>query len=141
MNKAFRQIKKYWKINLITFIIGFVIGVVIFCLIFFLRERTLGDAVNGTSIGGVSILFVGLLMWVSHLGAFDTITFGFRQLFSAVFSKDPIRDGTYADYKEDKAEKRSNSSYNFVAMIAAGLTIMIAVLVLEILYQIQLANV
>ena len=77
-------------------------------------------------------------MWVSHLGAFDTIVFGFKQLASSVFSKDPLRNGDLADYKEDKALKRSNSSYNFVIMIFAGLLMLIAVLVLEIFYHIEL---
>ena len=135
MNKALIQIKKHWKTNLITFIIGIVIGIAIFCLMFFLRTMCLKDAVDGTSIGAVSVLFAGLLMWVSHLGSFDTIAFGFKQLFSSVFAKNPLRDGTLSDYKEEKSEKRSNSSYNFVSMIAAGLILLIPVIVLEIIYH------
>ena len=107
MSKAFKQIRKYWKTNLITFVIALVIGV----------------------------LFVGLLMWVSHLGAFDTIVFGFKQLTSSIFAKDPRRDGNLVDYKAMKAEKRSDASYNFVTMIFAGLLMLIAVLVLEIIYH------
>lgn len=135
MNNALIQIKKYWKINLLTFIISIVVGVGIFCLIFFLRNMTLLAAVDGSAIGGVSVLLVGLLMWVSHLGAFDTFVFGFKQLGSMFFAKDARRDGNYADYKQNKAEARANSSYNFVAVIAAGLLLLIAVAVLEIIYH------
>ena len=135
MNNALIQIKKYWKINLLTFIISIVVGVGIFCLIFFLRNMTLLAAVDGSAIGGVSVLLVGLLMWVSHLGAFDTFVFGFKQLGSMFFAKDARRDGNYADYKQNKAEARANSSYNFVVVIAAGLLLLIAVAVLEIIYH------
>ncbi len=135
MSKAFKQIRKYWKTNLITFVIALVIGATIFCLLFFLRDKSLFDAVNGASIAAVSVLFVGLLMWVSHLGAFDTIVFGFKQLASSIFAKDPRRDGNLVDYKAMKAEKRSDASYNFVTMIFAGLLMLIAVLVLEIIYH------
>ena len=135
MNNALIQIKKYWKINLLTFIISIVVGVGIFCLIFFLRNMTLLAAVDGSAIGGVSVLLVGLLMWVSHLGAFDTFVFGFKQLGSMFFAKDARRDGNYADYKQNKAETRANSSYNFVAVIAAGLFLSIALIVLEIIYH------
>ena len=135
MNNALIQIKKYWKINLLTLIISIVVGVGIFCLIFFLRNMTLLAAVDGSAIGGVSVLLVGLLMWVSHLGAFDTFVFGFKQLGSMFFAKDARRDGNYADYKQNKAEARANSSYNFVVVIAAGLLLLIAVAVLEIIYH------
>ena len=135
MNNALIQIKKYWKINLLTFIISIVVGVGILCLIFFLRNMTLLAAVDGSAIGGVSVLLVGLLMWVSHLGAFDTFVFGFKQLGSMFFAKDARRDGNYADYKQNKAETRANSSYNFVAVIAAGLFLSIALIVLEIIYH------
>ena len=138
MNNAIKQIKKYWKINLITFLVALAIGATIFCLMFFLRSQSLYDAANGASVASVSILFVGLLMWVSHLGAFDTFAFGFKQLGSMFFAKNPRRDGTYADYKQNKADKRAASSYNFVAVILAGLFMLISVGILEIIYHVAL---
>lgn len=77
-------------------------------------------------------------MWVSHLGAFDTFAFGFKQLGSMFFAKNPRRDGTYADYKQNKADKRAASSYNFVAVILAGLFMLISVGILEIIYHVAL---
>lgn len=138
MNRVVVQIKKHWKTNLLTFIISIVVGVGIFCLIFFLRNMALVDAVNGAAVGSLSVLLFGLLMWVSHLGAFDTFVFGFKQLGSMFFAKDARRDGNYADYKQNKAESRANSSYNFVAVIAAGLFLSIALIVLEIIYHASL---
>ena len=135
MKRAFEQIKKYWLINLITFIISIIVGVGIFCLIFFLRNQTILAAVDGAAIGSVIVIFLGLLMWVAHLGAFDTFAFGFKQLGSMIFSKEPRKDGTYQDYKEGKKIKRDNSSYNFVSVILAGLLLSIAIIVLEIIYH------
>ena len=135
MKKAFTQIKKYWLINLITFLISIVVGVGIFCLIFFLRNQTIVAAVDGAAIGSVVVLFLGLLMWVAHLGAFDTFAFGFKQLGSMLFAKDARRDGTFQEYKENKTTKRDNSSYNFVMVILAGLLLSISIIVLEIIYR------
>ena len=135
MGNAFRQIKKYWLINLITFIIAIVVGVGIFCLVFFLRNMTLIAAVDGAAIGSIVVLFIGLLMWVNHLGAFDMFAFGFKQLGSMLFAKDARRDGTYQEYREGKSEKRNQSSYNFASVIFAGLFLSIAIIVLEIIYK------
>ena len=135
MKKAFTQIKKYWLINLITFILSLLMGGGIFCLFFFLRNQTIMAAVDGAAIGGMVVLFLGLLMWVAHLGAFDTFAFGFKQLGSMLFAKDARREGTFQEYKENKAAKRDNSSYNFVMVIFAGLLLSISIIVLEIIYR------
>ena len=76
-------------------------------------------------------------MMVTHFGAFDIFVFGFKQLFSLFFSKDPRRDGQFHEYRESNTEKRNNSSYNFIATIFAGLLLSIAIIVLEIIYHIS----
>ena len=76
-------------------------------------------------------------MWMGFLGVFDMAAFGFKQLGSAIFAKDPRRDGTFADYKEQKAAKRAGSSYYFVAIIAAGIILGIALIIVEIIYRAQ----
>ena len=138
MKRAFEQFKKYWLVNLITFIISLVVGAIIFCLFFFLRGRTLLSAVDGAAVGAISVLFLGLLFWMHHLGAFDTFVFGFKQLGSMLFAKDARRDGTYAEYREKKTEIRNNSSYNFIAIIFAGLLLCVALLVLDIIYNVSI---
>ena len=135
MKKAFLQIKKHWKINLIVFIISLLVGFGIFCLIFFLRNKTIVAAVDGAAIGSAVVLFFGLLMLVAHLGAFDTFAFGFKQLGSMLFAKDARRDGTYQEYKENKAVKREDSSYSFLIVILTGLLLSISIIVLEIIYH------
>ncbi|MBQ6731047.1 MAG: DUF3899 domain-containing protein [Bacilli bacterium] len=138
MKRAFEQFKKYWLVNLITFLLSLVVGAIIFCIMFFLRGRTLLSAVDGAALGAISVLFLGLLFWMHHLGAFDTFVFGFKQLGSMLFAKDARRDGSYAEYRERKTESRNNSSFNFIAVIFAGLLLCVALLVLEIVYHASL---
>ena len=95
-------------------------------------------AVDAAAIAAITVLFFGLLVWMAHLGAFDTFAFGFKQLGSMLFAKNPRKDGAYADYRDQKTEKRQNSSYNFVAIIAAGILLCIALLVLDIIYNVTL---
>ena len=135
MKRAFTQIKKYWLINLLTLVISLIVGGGIFCLFFFLRGKTIVAAVDGSAVATVSILGIGLLVWMHHLGAFDTFAFGFKQLGSMLFAKEPRRDGKYQDYRQEKIEKRNNSSFNFVAIIVAGLLLSISLIVLEIIYR------
>ena len=138
MKKVFEQIKKHWLSNLITLIVSLLIGVGIFCLMFFLRNRTIVAAVDGSAVASFSLIFIGLLMWVNHLGAFDTFAFGFKQLGSILFAKKPNKEGLYHEYKENKVVKRENSSYLFVSVIAAGLLLSISIIVLEIIYHSQI---
>ena len=135
MKRAFEQVKKYWKINVITLVISLLIGGGVFCLVFFLKDKNIVSAVDAATISAVSVLCIGLLFWMHHLGAFDTFAFGFKQLGSMLFAKEPRRDGKYQDYRQEKIEKRNNSSYNFIAIIFAGLLLCIALIVLEIIYR------
>lgn len=135
MKRILKQIKKYWLTNLITLLISLVVGGGIFCLVFFLKGKNLISAVDAAAISSVSVLSIGLLLWMAHLGAFDTFAFGFKQLGSMLFAKDARRDGQYQDYRKDKIAKRTNSSYNFVAVILAGLLLLIGLIILEIIYK------
>ena len=135
MKRVIEQIKKYWLINLVTLLISLLLGGAIFCLFFFLRNQTIIAAVDGAAVATFIILFLGLLFWMAHLGAFDMFSFGFKQLGSMLFAKDARRDGTFQEYKENKAAKRDNSSYNFVMVIFAGLLLSISIIVLEIIYR------
>ena len=136
MKKAFSQIRKYWLTNLITFLLSIAAGVGIFCAVYFSRARSIMDAIDGATLGGLVVLLFGLLMMVSHFGAFDIFVFGFKQLFSLFFSKDPRKNGEFADYRNERTQKRDASSYNFIAVIFAGISLSIAIIVLEIIYHI-----
>ena len=136
MKRAFEQVRKYWIANLITLVVSLMIFAGIFCAIFFTRPvKNIIAAIDGSTIGTISILSLGLLMWLSHLGAFDLFAFGFKQMGSMMFAKDARRDGHYADYRENKMTKRSNSAYIFVSVIIAGLLCAISVAVLYIIYE------
>ena len=136
MKRVLLQIRKHWLTNLITFIVSLVVGVSIFLVVFFYEGRSMLAAVNGATLGGLIVLLFGLLMMVTHFGAFDIFVFGFKQLFSMFFSKDPRKDGQYHEYQDKQTQKRNDSSYNFVATILAGLLLSIAIIVLEIIYHI-----
>ena len=75
MNKVFSQVKKYWLTNLITFLVSLAVGAGIFCIVFFTRARSMIDAIDGATLGGLIVLLFGLLMMVTHFGAFDFIVF------------------------------------------------------------------
>ena len=138
MNRALEQIKKHWLTNLITFIISLVIGVGIFLAMFLTGSGTIIAAINGVTLGGLVVLAMGLLYWLAFLGAFDFVAFGFKQFGAMLFSKDPRKAGHYPEYQEGRKQKRLNSSYNFFVMMLAGLLILIALPVLEIIYHSQI---
>ena len=52
-----------------------------------------------------------------------------------MFAKDPKKHGQFTDYRDQMTEKRDASSYNFIAVIFAGLLLSIAIIVLEIIYH------
>lgn len=135
MKRAFIQIKKHWIINLVTFVISLLVGGGIFCLVFFLKNRTILDAVDAATVACFVILSIGLLMLAIHHGAFDMFVFGFKQLGSAIFAKNANKDNDFYEYRDAKTEKRNNSSYNYLAIVCAGLILLIAVVILEIVYH------
>ena len=113
MNKVFSQIKEYWLTNLITFLVSLAVGAGIFCIVFFTRARSMIDAIDGATLGGLIVLLFGPLM----------------------FAKDPKKHGQFTDYRDGMTQKRDASSYNFIAVIFAGLLLSIAIIVLEIIYH------
>ena len=136
MKKAFSQIRKYWVINLVAFLVSLVIFAGIFCAVFFTRTvKNIVAAIDGSTIGSISLLALGLLMWLGHLGTFDLFAFGFKQMGSMLFAKDARKEGHYQDYRERKAIKRSNSSYVFVSVIFAGLLTALSIVILQIIYN------
>jgi len=106
MNKVFSQIKKYWLTNLITFLVSLAVGAGIFCIVFFTRTRSMIDAIDGATLGGLIVLLFGLLMMVAHFGTFDFLVFGFKQLIALMFAKDPKKHGQFTDYRDEMTQKR-----------------------------------
>ena len=135
MKNAFIQFKKHWLTNLITFFISIVVGGIIFCALFFSRPIDMISAINSATLGSLSVLAMGLLMMVAHFGFFDIFAFGFKQMFTMIFAKNPNGAGQFHEYREKQTEKRDSSSYNFITVIAAGLLLSISIIVLEIIYH------
>ena len=128
--------------DLITGGIALAVGALIFLLYFFLNVegRTLKTACNGCALAAGVLICAGFLVWLNRLGAFDTFAYGFIQLGTMMFGKNPIKRDSLSDYKENRREKRKDKSkYYFVIMIAGGL-FLIALAVLEILFNITYAR-
>lgn len=125
--------------DLISGGIALAIGALIFLLYFFLNEegRNLKTACNGTALAGGLVLGAGLLIWLTRLGAFDTFAFGFIQLGTSLFGRNPLKRETLVEYKQKRVEKRKEKTkYYFVIMIVGGL-FLVALVVLEILFNIK----
>ncbi len=137
MGKFIFHIRKYLKVYLITAVVSLAVGAGIFCLYYFLRDQTLIAAIDGVSMAGVILLGVGILCLLARLGAFDTMSYGFKQMFSSMFAKEANKYNDMAGYKEEKREKRASSSYYYVVMMIVSLLFFIAFAILEI-YKVQL---
>lgn len=125
--------------DLITGAVSFAVGALIFLLFFFLNEegRILKSACTGMALSAAVLLAAGLLIWLARLGTFDIFAFGFIQLGTILFSRDPLKRQTFIEYKEKRVEKVKNKSkYYFVIMIVSGL-FFIALAVLEIMFNIK----
>lgn len=135
--------KTFWfkyKSFIITFLFGLLFGAVIFCLYFFLKSRALIDAINACSISAVALLGGGLLVVITRLGAFDTFSFGFKQLITSMFNRDPNAYNSLADYKLQKFDERKKKKATYLMLFAAGFVYILAVIILEIILKVILKN-
>ena len=70
---------------------------------------------NGATIAGFSMLFFGLLLVLSHFGAFD--------IFNFFFQRKKKEDGTkenYGDYVNRKKEEKGSLNLYFLPYIIVG---------------------
>ena len=137
MGKFKDNFRKYRKSYIFTFVISLLIGTGIFCLYFFLNVQNVLNALNGVSIAAVSLLGMGGLMWVHSQGAFDTLAYGFKQMFTSFFSKTPNKYNDMYSYKQAKIEKRESSPKIYFAMLFAAIIFGLAIIALEIVYHIH----
>lgn len=132
MGKIIENIKKNLKTYSIALIISLLVGVAVFLIFFFVQNQTIAASLNGTGIA-FAILFGGAtLILLQTLGAFDTFSFGFKQVASSMFGKDANKYNDYAQYKEDKRSVRSNAPKTYIAVYLASLLFLIAFIFLEI---------
>ena len=127
-----------WKIYIIAAIIALAIGAGIFCLYFFLNNMTIIAACNASIVAGVSLVGLGALIVLARLGTFDTFTYGFMQLGSSMFGRQPKKYNDMVEYKQAKYDERKEKSKYYFAIMIVGALFFIATLVLEIIYHSQL---
>ena len=128
--------RTFWyknKSHIITFLVSLVFGAGIFCLYFFLKDQSLRAAVDACSIAGVALIGAGLLVIITHLGAFDTFAFGVKQLFTSMFNRDPNAYNSMADYKLQKYDERQKKKKTYLMLFLSGLLFLLTVVVLEII--------
>ncbi len=138
MGKFKENFKKNIKAYIITAIVAFVIGAIIFILYFFLTYKDLHSALNGVSIAGIALVGIGGLMWVAGEGTFDSMSYGFKQMFTSAFNKKANKYNDFYAYKEDKRIKRETAPKVFLSFFAAASLFILAIIVLEILYHVKL---
>ena len=133
MRKIIDNIRRYFKVYLITFIVSILIGLGIFLAFYLTSVTKYVGALDGTGVSSLALAGISLLMWIGRLGAYDSMSYGFKQLFTSMFAKSPNKHRDFAGYKEEKYEKRKMSSkYYFVILFVSAL-FLIAFIILEII--------
>ena len=132
MKKFIAHLIKFKTTYIVTFIISSAIGVGIFLAYYFVQNKSLIAELNGTGVAGAVLIGVGALCYVARLGAFDTFSYGFTQMFSSWFGKKANKYNDMNEYKNDKNQKRIASSKYYLVMMLVGLVFMIAFIALEI---------
>ena len=122
-----------WKVHIITSIIFMIIGVGIF-LAFYLTNKTLYGALNGTAFSGIILLSFGGLSWVAREGFFDFASYGFKQMGSMIFGRKPNAYNDYPSYRDYQNEKRKTSPHFYVSILIIGVLFIIAYLILRLFF-------
>lgn len=137
MDDKAKKIKRI-KEDIITLVISLGVGGIIFLIYFLLNKDRYGGisaGCNATILSAIILVSSGVLVWLSRLGAFDTFAYGFKQLGSSIFSKNPRKYNNMVEYKQDKYEKRKEKTNYYLFIILAGLLFGVATLILEIIYH------
>ena len=92
------------------------------------QYRVLCDAFT---IPGLMMILVGLLLWLSGLGALDAIGYLFRYVVQA-FVPGVTKVVHYLDYVEEQREKRAKG-YGFL-FVAGGILMVVAIVYLVLFY-------
>lgn len=131
-----KQKARFTKDDLITFIILFLLGTTIFLLVFLLNSHPgLVSACDGAFAAGVSIIAALGLQVLSRLGAFDTFGYSFSLMVASFSPKVEKKYRDLFEYKNIKAEKRSNRKLYFVSYLIVGLGFITAALILSLVYN------
>ncbi len=119
-----------WKPYIISTVISLLIGVGIF-LIFYLTKKSEYAALNGASFAAVILISFGGLSYVAREGFFDFASYGFKQLGTMIFGKNPNAYNDYAGYKEYKNERRKAVSHFYIPFLIVGGLFLLAYLFIK----------
>ena len=138
MSKFSDNFKKYLQAYIATFVVSFLVGVVIFLLVFFLSKNkmTLVGAINSSAISGVILFSLGVLAFVSNMGMFDSLTYGFNQLGSSLFGKKANKFHDFNEYRDEKIMKRKVSANYYWPILISSIPYIIALVILEIILHV-----
>ena len=130
----------YWnmkkKINLKPYIIAAIISIIIgagIFLIFFLTNKTMLGALNGTAYSGIILLSIGGLSFIAKEGFFDFASYGFKQLGSMIFGRTPNAYNDFAGYKDYKMERRKKQSNYYLSFLIVGVLFILAFIILKLI--------
>jgi len=137
----FSSIKDFFDEHNIVRHIGIVLAISIFgvgflLLIYFMNNRTIIDACNG-SFGAFAILFgIGSMQIIINYGTFDSLCYSFANMF-ATWQKGGQKK--YVDlyvYKEIHAPARKKRKFYFVDWYIASGVLLVVAIILEIVYHV-----
>ena len=138
MKKLIESIRKYPKQFIVTAVIALLIGFIVFILFYFVFscKFTIIGALNGTGVAAALLLCVFALAWLSRNGAFDTISYGFGQMFTSMFARKANKYNNFADYREQKNTKREVASLSYFSHLFVAMLYFISFGVLEIIFHV-----
>ena len=137
-NKFVANFRKFFVAYLWTFIISIVVGITVFLLLFFLGPNQISmiGALDGSTIAALALLGIGGLAFIANQGMFDSFSYGFGQLGSAIFAKKANKYNDYQGYLEKKRAIRASSPKYFMAILFASIPYLIATLILFIISKV-----
>lgn len=134
MKKLFLDIKKHPISYIVGTLVSFAIGFTVFAIFYFwLGAFSIVGAINGTGVSGAALVAFFGLAFVARHGAFDTISYGFNQMFASMFNKQANRYNDMVEYKEQKNTSRAQSSMYYFTFLFVGFLHFLAFAILEII--------
>ena len=120
MQKIIENIRKYKTAYLISLVVSLVVGVAIFLVFYFVQQGTMVAYLNGTGVSFGALFGIGTLLWLAKAGAFDTLSYGFNQMFTSMFAKEANKYHDLVAYKEDKnQQRRFSANIHYVVWIVS----------------------
>lgn len=135
MKSIWAHILKHKVSYIVSSIIAIAIGAAIFLTFFFVQDMELIGAVNGVSVAFIALMAIGAFIWLGKAGAYDTMSYGFKQMFSSFFAKEANKYNDFAEYKNEKNQARSGTGKIHFVFIFFSILFGFAVIALEIVYH------